>query len=240
MPSTRSDPGAKAESIRIELADAWGAMGASWGVAPAIARVHAYLMVRGEPLTEREVREALGLSHRAASLALDAAIGWGVVEKVPEPRRVGRRGPAGTAYLAVDDHFRWFSHVIAHRKAIEGDPIIAVLEKTLRDADAAARAQPDDLELRDLRDWLGTFLAFVRLFDRAIGLVPVVAPNELERILDLLAKVPDETILRLVRLLAELPDEDVLSLVGGLSRLSPAGARRATKLMSGVVRTVGR
>ena len=85
-----------------------------------------------------------------------------------------------------------------------------------------------------------TFLAFVRLFDRAIGLVPVVAPNELERILDLLAKVPDETILRLVRLLAELPDEDVLSLVGGLSRLSPAGARRATKLMSGVVRTVGR
>ena len=202
MPSTRSDPGANAESIRIELADAWGAMGASWGVAPAIARVHAYLMVRGEPLTEREVREALGLSHRAASLALDAAIGWGVVEKVPEPRRVGRRGPAGTAYLAVDDHFRWFSHVIAHRKAIEGDPIIAVLEKTLRDADAAARAQPDDLELRDLRDWLGTFLAFVRLFDRAIGLVPVVAPNELERILDLLAKVPDETILRLVLLLA--------------------------------------
>ncbi len=241
MPSTAVRPGRpKAESIRIELADAWGAMGASWGVAPAIARVHAYLMVRGEPLTEREVREALGLSHRAASLALDAAIGWGVVEKVPEPRRVGRRGPAGTAYLAVDDHFRWFSHVIAHRKAIEGDPIIAVLEKTLRDADAAARAQPDDLELRDLRDWLGTFLAFVRLFDRAIGLVPVVAPNELERILDLLAKVPDETILRLVRLLAELPDEDVLSLVGGLSRLSPAGARRATKLMSGVVRTVGR
>jgi len=110
------DAGARAEAIRLELADAWGAMGASWGVAPAIARVHAYLMARGEPLTEREVREALGLSHRAASLALAAAVGWGVVEKVPEPRRVGRRGPAGTAYLAVGDHFRWFSRVIAHRK----------------------------------------------------------------------------------------------------------------------------
>ena len=58
----------RAEAIRLELADAWGSMGASWGVAPAIARVHAYLMARGEPLTEREVREALGLSHRAASL----------------------------------------------------------------------------------------------------------------------------------------------------------------------------
>jgi DNA-binding transcriptional regulator GbsR (MarR family) len=236
------DPGAadRAEAIRLELADAWGSMGASWGVAPAIARVHAYLMARGEPLTEREVREALGLSHRAASLALDAAVEWGVVEKVPEPRRVGRRGPAGTAYLAVGDHFRWFSRVIAHRKRLEGDPIIAVLERTLRDADAAARAHPEDDELRGLRDWLGTFLGFVRLFDRAIGLVPVVEPTELERILGLLARLPDETLLRLVGLLRELPDDDVLSLVNGLSRLSPAAARRATKLMSGVVRTVGR
>jgi DNA-binding transcriptional regulator GbsR (MarR family) len=237
---TVATPAVRAEAIRVEFADAWGAMGASWGVAPAIARVHAYLMARGEPLTEREVREALGLSHRAASLALDAAVGWGVVEKVAEPRRVGRRGPAGTAYLAVDDHFRWFSRVIAHRKALEGDPIVAVLEKTLRDADAATGANPDDRELRRLREWLGTFLGFVRLFDRAIGLVPVVEPAELERILGVLAKVPDETVLRLVKLLGELPDEDVLSLVNGLSRLSPAAARRATKLMAGVVRTVGR
>ncbi len=240
--ATGSTPASRqrAEVIRVAFADAWGSMGASWGVAPAIARVHAYLMSRAAPLTEREVREALGLSHRAASLALDAAVGWGVVEKVPEPRRVGRRGPAGTAYVAVGDHFRWFSRVIAHRKALEGDPIVAVLETTLRDADEAALAHPDDPELGTLRDWLGTFLGFVRLFDRAIGLVPIVEPSELERILGLLAKVPDDTLLRLIRLLGELPDEDVLSLVNGLSRLSPAGARRATKLMSGVVRTVGR
>ena len=157
------------------------------------------------------MREALGLSHRAASLALDAAVGWGVVEKVPEPRRVGRRGPAGTAYLAVGDHFRWFSRVIAHRKRLEGDPIIAVLEQTLREADAAAQAHPDDPELRGLRatGWARSS-AFVRLFDRAVGLVPVVEPTELERMLGLLAKVPDETLLRLVRLLGELPDDDVL------------------------------
>ena len=233
-------PADRAEAIRRELADAWGEMGASWGVAPAIARAHAYLMARGEPLTEREVREALGLSHRAASLALESAVGWGVVEKVSEARRVGRRGPAGTAYLTVGDNFRWFSRVIAYRKRKEGDPIVAVLERTLRDADEAARVYPADPELRRLRDWLGTFLGFVRRFDRAVGLVPVVVPIELERALDLLAKVPDETILRLVRLLGELPDDDVVSLVTSLSRLSPAAARRATKLMSGVVRAVGR
>ena len=234
------DAALRAEAIRIEFADAWGAMGASWGVAPAIARVHAYLMARGEPLTEREVREALGLSHRAASLALDAAVGWGVVEKVPEPRRVGRRGPAGTAYVAVGDHFRWFSRVIAHRKALEGDPIVAVLERrsaTPTPPPASIRTTPSSA---GCATGSGHSSASFGCSTGPIGLVPVVEPPELERILALLAKVPDETLLRLVRLLGELPDDDVLSLVNGLSRLSPDGARRATKLMSGVVRTVAR
>lgn len=231
---------ATAESIRLDLAEAWGAMGAAWGVTPAIARVQAYLMARQQPLTEREVREALGLSHRAASLALAEAESWGIVERVPEPRRVGRRGPAGTAYLAVGDHWQWFGRVIAERKVREGDPAVAVLEQKAVEAAAAAEANPDDSELVALRDWLATFLVFVRLFDRAIGLVPQLEPRELERSLNLLGRVPDATILRLFDLLASLPDDDVLDLVEALSRLSPTAARRATKLMSGVVRTVAR
>jgi DNA-binding transcriptional regulator GbsR (MarR family) len=213
-------------------------MGAAWGVAPAIARVHAYLMTRQAPLTEREVREALGLSHRAASLALAEAEEWGIVEKVQEPRRVGRRGPAGTAYVAVGDHWRWFGRVVAERKTREGDPIIAVIERTAREAADEAAAHPDDVDLVELRDWLQTFLVFVRLFDRAVGLVPQLEPRELERGLRLLGEVPDATILRLVKLLGGLDDRDVLDLVDALSRLSPTAARRATRLMSGVVRTV--
>src|SRR6266850_5501293 len=72
----RSDA-SPAEQLRLRFAVAWGEMSASWGVAPAIGRVHAYLMVRNVPLTEREIREALGLSHRAASLALTDAEAWG-------------------------------------------------------------------------------------------------------------------------------------------------------------------
>jgi DNA-binding transcriptional regulator GbsR (MarR family) len=230
----------RAETIRRQLADAWGAMGAAWGVAPAIARVHAYLMSTQRPLTEREVREALGLSHRAASLALAEAVEWGLVERVPEPRRIGRRGPAGTAFVAVTDHWRWFGRVIAERKLREGDPIVSVLERTAADAETAAESQPDDIELAALRDWLVTFLAFVRLFDRAVGLVPRVEPRDLERLLRLLGQVPDDTVLRLVTLVSSLDDGDVLALVTSLSKLSPGAARRATKLMNGVVRTVGR
>ena len=229
-----------AEAIRLRLADAWGEMGAAWGVAPAIARVHAYLMTRQAALTEREVREALGLSHRAASLALADAEAWGLVERVAEPRRVGRRGPAGAAYQAIGDHWRWFGRVVAERKVREGDPILGVLERTAAEATAAASAAPSDPELAALRDWLATFLVFVRLFDRAVGLVPRLEPRELERAVRLLGEVSDEAVLRLVKLLDGLPDEDVLELVDAVSRLSPTATRRATKLMSGVIRTVGR
>lgn len=231
---------ASAESIRLDLAEAWGEMGTAWGVTPAIARVQAYLMARQVPLTEREVREALGLSHRAASLALAEAESWGIVERVAEPRRVGRRGPAGVAYLAVGDHWQWFGRVIAERKIREGDPIVAVLERKATEAAEAAAEHPDDLELATLHDWLTSFVVFVRLFDRAVGLVPQLEPRELERSLELLGRVPDVTILRLFDLLGKLEDDDVLELVEALSRLSPANARRATKLMSGVIRTVGR
>lgn len=229
-----------AEAIRIRLADAWGEMGASWGVAPAIARVQAYLLTRQEPLTEREVREALGLSHRAASMALAEAEAWGLIERVAEPRRVGRRGPAGAAYQAIGDHWRWFGRVVAERKTREGDPIVGVLERTAAEAEAALRSRPDDRELAALHEWLSTFLVFVRLFDRAVGLVPRLEPRELERGLRLLGEIEDDTVLRLVGLLDGLDDKDVLDLVDALSRLSPKTARRATRLMSGVVRTVAR
>src|SRR3954451_4734285 len=231
---------ATAESIRLELADAWGEMGASWGVTPAIARVQAYLMARQEPLTEREVREALGLSHRATSLALAEAENWGLVQRVSEPRRVGRRGPAGTAFLAVNDHWQWFGRVIAERKLREGDPVVAVLEQKAKEAALASAADPEDGELAALKEWLSSFVAFVRLFDRAVGLVPQFEPRELERALQLLDRVPDDTVLRLFDLLGGLDDDDVLELVEAVSRLSPKAARRATKLMSGVVRTVSR
>ena len=185
----RREPLGPAEALRLQFAEAWGEMSASWGVAPAIGRVHAYLMVRDEPLTEREIREALGLSHRAASLALTDAEAWGIVERVSEPRRVGRRGPAGTAYVAVGDHWQWFTRVIAERKIREGDPIVEVIARTAGQAGALAAAHPADAELAALRDWLVAFNAFVRLFDRSVGLIPKLAPRELERGMRLLGEV---------------------------------------------------
>ena len=58
--------------------------------------------------------------------------------------------------------------------------------------------------------------------------------------LGLLGRFPASTILRLFDPLASLPDQDVIDLIDALSRLSPTAARRATGLMSGVIRTGAR
>jgi DNA-binding transcriptional regulator GbsR (MarR family) len=72
----------RAERLAREFARAWGQMGPLWAVPPALARVHGYLLARREALPEREIREALGLSHRAASLALSECAAWGLVRQV--------------------------------------------------------------------------------------------------------------------------------------------------------------
>ena len=204
--AARAAPAAPAEALRLQFAEAWGEMSASWGVAPAIGRVHAYLMVRDEPLTEREIREALGLSHRAASLALADAETWGIVERVSEPRRVGRRGPGGHRLrrgrrpLAVVHPSHRRAQDPRRRPDRRGDrPDGAVRPTTL------AAEHPGDAELAALRDWLAAFNGFVRLFDRAVGLIPKLEPRELERGMRLLGEVSDETVLRLVHLLGGCP-----------------------------------
>ena len=105
-------------------------MGAAWGVTPAIARVQAYLMARQEPLTEREVREALGLSpprrqpgpRRGRDLGHRRARVGAATRRAARARRAPR-------ILAVSDHWQWFGRVIAERKVREGDPVVAVLEQ---------------------------------------------------------------------------------------------------------------
>ena len=79
MSSTFAPDTTQAEALRRSFAAAWGAIGAAWGVAPSTATVQGYLLVSEGPLSEPEVRRALGVSHRAASLALAQCEEWGLI-----------------------------------------------------------------------------------------------------------------------------------------------------------------
>ncbi len=225
-----------AEQIRRGFAEAWGEMGAAWGVPPSVARVHGYILAHTRPLTEREIREALALSHRAASMALAECESWGLVERVSDPRRTGRRGPSAVAYAKVGDHWLWFQRIAEQRKLRETDPILPLIESALAEAGAVAATAGPGSEVAELRQWLTEFEGFVRLFDRAVDLVARAETSELARGFAVLARLSDDSLDRLLRLFGSLPEDELAQTLEVISRASPTTARRVLRAAYRVAR----
>jgi DNA-binding transcriptional regulator GbsR (MarR family) len=236
-PRKPTEPGrGPAEAIRRTFADAWGEMGSAWGVPPSLARVHGYFLAHRGVLTEREVREALGLSHRAASIAVAECESWGLIERVADQPRSGRRGPSATAYTVVADRWTWFQRIVEQRKLRETDPIKPRIHRALARAEAAAVADPDDQEVADLRRWLAELLDTIALVDIAVGLVARARPADIGKAFTILQRMPEESLDRLLTLFAELPDEELAQTFDAISRTSPTTARRILSVASRIAR----
>jgi DNA-binding transcriptional regulator GbsR (MarR family) len=221
-----------AEEIRREFAAAWGEIGAAWGVAPSTAAVQGYLLVHPEPLTEPEIRRALGLSHRATSLALAQCEEWGVLERAA-PRRSGRRGPAAAAYVVVGDHWNWFRHVAAARRERETVPVIPAIERCVA---LAAGASGGDAELADLAHRLRGLLRFAQLFDRGVADVVRADPRAIERLFEVVGRLDEATVERLWHLIEASSADEIAAALRALSRMPPAAAHR----LMGLARLAGR
>jgi DNA-binding transcriptional regulator GbsR (MarR family) len=226
-------PGAAnpAEEIRQEFARAWGAIGAAWGVAPSTAAVQGYFLVHGGPLTEPEIRRALGLSHRAAAMALAECTEWGLIERAPDGRRTGRRGPEAAAYLVVGDNWEWFRRVARARKERETDPVVPVIARcaALARSEATGRSA-DATELLDLGERLDGLLRFVHLFDRGVGIFVEASPTATERLFALLGELDDASLQRLLSLLEAVEPRDLARAADALAGLPPRAVRRLVGL----------
>ncbi len=181
------------EDVRVAFADLWGDMGPAWNITPSVARVHGYLLISGTLLTERDVREALGLSHRAASLALAELEEWRLVERVDDAPKEARPGPPAVAWRVVGDRWRWFQRVADERRAREADPLQPRLATCLELAEQVAEASPDDAEARRLRGWLAEIQGFVTLFDRALRTLSRADTDEIARGFTVLARTSPMT-----------------------------------------------
>lgn len=212
----------RAEEIRRTFASAWGEIGAAWGVAPSTATVQGYLLAHGGPLTEPELRRALGISHRAASLALAQCEAWGLIQRADGARRSGQRGPAATAWVVVGDHWEWFRRVAAARKERETEPVVPIIERCV----ALAAAGGDDSELAGLRERLAGLLEFVRRFDRGVGIFVAGQPAAIERLFAGIDHLDQETTDRLWRLIGDLSADELASALQALAKLPPSATRR--------------
>lgn len=227
MSSTFPTPAASpAEELRRSFAVAWGAIGAAWGVAPSTATVQGYLLVSEGPLTEPEVRRALGMSHRAASMALAQCEEWGLIERAEGPRRSGQRGPAAVAWSVVDDHWEWFRRVASARKERETDPVLPVIAECVD----RARAVSGDADLARLGDRFEGLLDFVRRFDRGVATFVRGDPRAIEGVFAALDRLDPETVDRLWALVGDLGPDDMVRALESLAKLPPAAARRLIAL----------
>lgn len=219
-----------AEELRRSFAAAWGHIGASWGVAPSTATVQGYLLVADGPLSEPEVRRALGMSHRATSLALAQCEEWGLIERAPSTRRSGQRGPAAVAWRVVGDHWEWFRRVAAARKQRETDPVLPLIARCVDEAGRAVDRDGGNPELEALGARLGALHAFVQRFDRGVEVFVRGDARAIEGLFAALDRLEPEAADRLWRMLGELGPDDMARALEALSKLPAPAARRLIAL----------
>jgi len=230
-----------AEEIRRTFAAAWGDIGAAWGVAPSTAAVQGYFLAHGGPLTEPEIRRALGLSHRAASLALADCREWGLIHRSPDARRSGQRGPAAAAYEVVGDHWEWMRRVARARKERETDPVLPLIERCVNLAHERASGDPGNAELAALSQRLDDLRSFVRLFDRGVGLIVEAEPEVTATAFEVLSRLDEPTLQRLFDLARNLAPDELAEALHALAGLSPKAVRRLIALAGtpGLTRLIG-
>jgi DNA-binding transcriptional regulator GbsR (MarR family) len=132
------------QESRARFIDAWGAMGAVWGINRSVARVHALLMASDGPVGLDEIAETLSISKGNVSMSLRELRAFGVVREAPSP------GDRRDFYVSEPDAWTMFFRILAERKKRELDPALAAVRAALDDSDASGPAGGRLAQVADL------------------------------------------------------------------------------------------
>lgn len=102
---------------------AWGTLGANWGINKAMAQIHALLLLATEPLSAEEIMEQLQMSRGNVNMNLRALMDWGIVRK---EHKVGERREF---FSTGKDVWDLAKQVSRERRRREIEPILNVLEE---------------------------------------------------------------------------------------------------------------
>jgi DNA-binding transcriptional regulator GbsR (MarR family) len=108
-----------------QFVEAWGAMGALWGINRSVARVHALLMATEGHLSLDEIAETLQISKGNASMSLRELRTFGVVRQVEVP------GDRRDFYVTEPDVWTMFFRILRERKRREFDPALEAIHRLL-------------------------------------------------------------------------------------------------------------
>jgi len=130
--------------------ESWGTMGVLWGINRSMARIHAFLVLCGEPVDLDRISERLNISRGNTSMSLKELRSWGVIEKVNLP------GERRDHYRVEPDTWRMFHRIAVERKRREFDPALHSLRSLLAES---GDEQPDKVRerLTQMEELLSTF-----------------------------------------------------------------------------------
>ncbi len=111
------------QEAKQKFIEAWGKLGAEWGINRTMAQVHALLLVSPDALTTEDIMEMLQVSRGNANMTLRDLIGWGLIEK---EHRAGERKEY---FFAHKDTWYIARQVAKERKKRELDPVIKLLNE---------------------------------------------------------------------------------------------------------------
>ena len=111
----------KLSEAKAQFIQAWGLLGAQWGVNRTMAQIHALLLIAPDPLSAEEIMEALDISRGNANMNVRELMNWGIVEKMLVP------GERKEFFVAEKDIWKVGIAIARERKKRELDPILKVL-----------------------------------------------------------------------------------------------------------------
>lgn len=125
--------------------DSWGKMAGGWGISPAMAQVHALLLVSAEPLNAEQVKSELDISTGNVSMNLRALLDWGLIYKC------SAEGCRKEVYYAEKDLWKVIRQIILNRKKRELEPVLRVLDELAAVEENCPQSEHFCAVVRDIR-----------------------------------------------------------------------------------------
>lgn len=148
----------KLSDAKAQFIQAWGLLGAQWGVNRTMAQIHALLLIAPEPLCAEEIMEALDISRGNANMNVRELMNWGIVEKILVP------GERKEFFIAEKDIWKAGTAIARERKKRELDPILKVLIQLNK-----VEGDQKDKHVKAFRDTISNIQKFAHQTDAALN-----------------------------------------------------------------------
>jgi len=109
------------KEARANFIQAWGTLGASWGINKAMAQIHGLLLISPESLSTEEIMEELDMSRGNANMNVRTLIDWGLVYREHKP------GDRKEYFMAEKDIWEVARRVARERRKRELEPMMRML-----------------------------------------------------------------------------------------------------------------